>query len=128
MEWWLHQYDNERNCKISCDIKKKSFKIKCSWIHCLTIKSNLIKRNLKKFKSVRTLMESLTRIFLSFYPFNEIFMPNWCSLVIQDTHSPSFLVSSKICENMNFFIQLAITACLFSSKFQSNWPQHSWIC
>ena len=29
-----------------------------------------------------------------------MFMPNWCSLVIQDTYSPSFLVTSKICENV----------------------------
>ena len=84
------------------------------------------KRNLKKLKSVRTQMESLTRILLVLLHFQ------WnvhAKLMLSSNtgHILSLLLSYKQNLWKCDFIQLAITACLFSSKFQSNWPQHSWI-
>ena len=84
------------------------------------------KRNFKKLKSVRTQMESLTRILLVFLHFQ------WnvhAKLMLSNNtgHILSLFLSFKQNLWKCDFIQLAITACLFSSKFQSNWPQQSWI-
>ena len=84
------------------------------------------KRNFKKLKSVRTQMESLNRILLVLLHFQwnvhaKLMLSSYTG------HILSLLLSYKQNLWKCDFIQLAITACLFSSKFQSNWPQHSWI-